>query len=421
VQRGPGRHGLSGVGCVLAVAMGSCSRPPIHVARIDEARASDAVTPRSLRPTSSEFRVATFNAGLAVGVVKLASERVEPVAQAVPKMGVYLVCLQEVWLEEHWARIVHATSALLPHAVRLPPVATAKNPAGSSNAAACSAEEIAPLASCAKQSCPGLTSDELASCVLKRCRGIANRLSAECASCLATDPTGTADAILAPCVGSRTAMKGGGSPSHVVAFGGSYGLGMLTSETIVAEDTLRLETDLNPRAAMYVRLRTESIGEIDAFCTHLTPDVGELAPPAGRTWGDVHAAEVDALAKWIDIKANGARPIILLGDFNSGPPISATTTERFAADYAKFMSNGFINAYTLGPGALCTFCDANPLNEGAGSEGTIIDHILTKNFAGRVSVEPILRESIDLRVGSETVRAAYSDHYGLKATLRRAR
>jgi hypothetical protein len=91
------------------------------------------------------------------------------------------------------------------------------------------------------------------------------------------------------------------------------------------------------------------------------------------------------------------------------------------ANYAKLLSRGFVNSYTQEAGAVCTFCDANPLNEGAGEGGTIIDHILTKNFPGRVRVEPILRDSIELRVGSDKVRAAYSDHYGLMATLQRPR
>src|SRR5262249_55550955 len=195
-------------------------------------------------------------------------------------------------------------------------------------APACSIDEVTPLARCARQFCGGLTSDGLASCVLKECRGFAKRLSTECATCLATDPTGTAEAILAPCVGSSANAKPASSPPSVVAFGGSYGIGVLTSQTIVAEDALRLETDLNPRAAIYVRVRTDAIGEVDAFCTHLTPDIGELTPPPGRTWADVHAGEVDALAKWIGAKTDGVRPVILLGDLNSGPAISDAPTGR---------------------------------------------------------------------------------------------
>jgi hypothetical protein len=93
-------------------------------------------------------------------------------------------------------------------------------------------------------------------------------------------------------------------------------------------------------------------------------------------------------------------------------------TARFPENYAKLVSKGFYNAYLAEPRPACTFCYDNPLNEG-GPEGTIIDHIFVKHFTGRAKVERILTNPIDVRVGARTVRAAYSDHYGLKATLSR--
>ena len=158
--------------------------------------------------------------------------------------------------------------------------------------------------------------------------------------------------------------------------------------------------------------------EIDVFCTHLTPDVGSLAPPAGRTWREVHGGQVDALGAWIDTKSDGARPILLMGDLNTGPRFGREISGRHADHYAKLVSRGFVNAYTMQGEAMCTFCDANPLNGGGGTRGTLIDHILTKRFDGRIHVEPILRGVIEVPTGSGSVRTSYSDHYGLKATLR---
>lgn len=237
-------------------------------------------------------------------------------------------------------------------------------------------------------------------------------------ACITSNPVGTADAILAPCVGAKVAAaRAPASPPHIVPYGGSYGIGVMTRETIVAQDVLRLEGDLNPRGAIYARLRTEALGDVDAFCTHLTPDISDLTPPEGRTWGDVHAGQVKALASWIDAKSDGSRPILLLGDFNSGPPISATITSRFAEDYARLVARGFVNAYVT-PKAECTFCDANPLNGGVGDEGSVIDHVLTKAFLGKIAVERVFVDPIELRVAGKVVRGAYSDHYGLMATLR---
>ncbi len=372
---------------------------------------------------SPELRVATFNAGLAVGAVKFASERVEPLAQELPKIDADLVCLQEVWLEEHWARIAEKSTNSLPNTVRLnAPAAAARASAAPGAKAVCSAREVAPLTQCAKRKCGGLSSDELAACVIWQCRAAADRLSPPCAGCLATDPTGTLDSIVQPCVGASPETKDTSvARAGLVAYGGSHGLGILTREPVLAADVRQLGTDLNARAALYARLKTRAVGEVDVFCTHLTPDMGNVVPSGGRSWRDVHAQEVEALKLWIDAKSDGSRPILLMGDFNAGPSLGASIASRFPDHYEKLVSDGFVNAYTLQRNASCTFCEANPLNRGTGDGGSLIDHILTKRFEGVVSVEPILRDPIELRVGTGRVRGAYSDHYGLKAILRRTR
>jgi endonuclease/exonuclease/phosphatase family metal-dependent hydrolase len=392
------------------------------VARVGGA-SSDAIgAPVPHRSSAAtELRVVTFNAGLAVGVVKLSSERVEPVIGKLVELKADLLCLQEFWLEEHWQQLVTEAAASLPHIVRVsPPEGQAHSPATApkSGDAACSREEVAPVADCARRICPGLSSDELAACAVQHCRSFARSMSSRCVSCITSNPIGTVDSILQPCVGSKAAVaQTSVSPADIVPYGGSYGIGVLTHETIVAQDVLRLQGDLNPRAVIYARLRTDALGEVDTFCTHLTPDVGALTPPPGRTWGDVHAGQVDALMAWIDKKADQGRPILLLGDFNSGPSIGAAIASRFPEDYATLIARGFVNAY-LSPRVECTFCDANPLNGGMGSDGTVIDHVLTRGFPGRVAVERVLTDSIDVRAAGKTVRGAYSDHYGLMATLR---
>ena len=52
------------------------------------------------RPAKRDIRVATYNAGLAVGVLKYADERAAMVAQTLAKEDVDLLCVQEVWLED---------------------------------------------------------------------------------------------------------------------------------------------------------------------------------------------------------------------------------------------------------------------------------------------------------------------------------
>jgi endonuclease/exonuclease/phosphatase family metal-dependent hydrolase len=384
----------------------------------------DAVSsmPR-LASNRSSFRVATFNAGLAVGVVALASERVEPIARALPTLDADLLCLQEVWLDEHWQRLVAATAASFPHAVRIP----ADRPHETVDVAlppeaACSAAQVAPIAQCAKRNCAGLVSDRLGACVLGRCRTFTERISDECASCLAMHPTGSLASIVAPCV-DKSAAKATMPTSSLgpVAYGGSYGLGVLTRETVVTQSTLRFEPELNARGAIHVRLDTEALGEVDVFCTHLTPDIAVLSPPAGRTWGGVHAAEVGALLQWIGEHSDARRPTLLIGDLNTGPPVGAFVRGPLADHYARIVAAGFTNALTAQRAPPCTFCDANPLNGGRGSGGSIIDHVLTRRFAGPIEVESVLREPVHLSVDGKDMTTAYSDHYGLLAILRSAR
>jgi len=414
--------------CFVAASFASCARAPMHVANNHAGYATDTAPPviNESPPASAapELRVATFNAGLAVGAVKFASERVEAVAHQLPRIDADLVCLQEVWLEEHWSRIADAAKDSLPNAVRLN-VASRRADATSAATGAkavCSAREVAPLTQCAKRRCANLSSDALAACVIWQCRSAADRLSPECASCLASDPTGTLDTIVEPCVSARADKQATTvARAGLLAYGGSHGLGVLTREPVLASDVRQLGTDLNARAALYARLKTLAVGEVDVFCTHLTPDMGSVVPSGGRSWRDVHAEELDGLRRWIDVKFGGMRFVLLVGDFNAGPSLGSTIVSRFPEDYEKLVSDGFVNAYTLQPNALCTFCEGNPLNRGTGDSGSLIDHILTKRFDGFVSVEPILRDSVELRVGEGRVRGAYSDHYGLKATLRRTR
>jgi endonuclease/exonuclease/phosphatase family metal-dependent hydrolase len=206
-----------------------------------------------------------------------------------------------------------------------------------------------------------------------------------------------------------------------VVYGGSYGLGLLTRESILDRDTLRFDSELNARGVIYVRLMVPAFGQVDVFCTHLTPSIAGLAPPRDRSWAELHSLEVAALFQWIDVKSDIRHPILLIGDLNAGPSAGPWNRAILPRDYERIVAYGFVNAYTTSTDASCTFCDENPLNGGKGPSGAIIDHILVKNFTGAVRVEPILREPITLRLNGKAVTAAYSDHYGLLATLENPR
>jgi endonuclease/exonuclease/phosphatase family metal-dependent hydrolase len=232
------------------------------------------------------------------------------------------------------------------------------------------------------------------------------------------NPTGSLGTIIHSCtVAALTKAQMPTSRFGPVVYGGSYGLGLLTRDVILDRNTLRFDSELNARGVIYVRLKVPALGQVDVFCTHLTPSIAGLAPPRDRSWAELHSAEVAALLQWIDAKSDAQHPILLIGDLNAGPSAGPWNRAVLPRDYEHIVAYGFVNAYPTSTDASCTFCDENPLNGGTGRSGAIIDHILVKNFTGAVRVEPILREPITLRVDGKAVTAAYSDHYGLMATL----
>lgn len=99
------------------------------------------------------LKLVTFNAGLAVGVLPYATERVPHVGRALAELDADLLFLQEVWLESQWDAVVARTRARFPHVFRPPAAARITH-------GACSPEEVAPLVACARSNCDGLTGDD---------------------------------------------------------------------------------------------------------------------------------------------------------------------------------------------------------------------------------------------------------------------
>src|SRR4051794_19592041 len=98
---------------MCALALSACRGEPGVAGQSGPAppRAVEPVVAKAAAPEKREFRVATYNAGLAVGVLKYTDERVEPLVRALSTERLDLLCVQEFWLEEHWQKLVHATAA----------------------------------------------------------------------------------------------------------------------------------------------------------------------------------------------------------------------------------------------------------------------------------------------------------------------
>jgi endonuclease/exonuclease/phosphatase family metal-dependent hydrolase len=334
--------------------------------------------------------VATFNAGLAMGVLPYSTERLPRVVEALAGLDVDLLFVQEFWLDEHWLALRRATAARFAHAFRPHPALPARG-------AVCTKEELAPLIACAKKHCAGLRDEALARCVIAHCAAEGFTLPTDCLNCIASFPTGNLDQIVARCLGAgsppEVAKADEGRPSRtggLIAYGGSFGTGLLSRTPLASPDVLVYYATVNARGAMHTAIDNDALGHIDVFATHFSPLGGE------------QAAQVDELLAWIDRKAP-AGPALLIGDLNITPESSLfrrLTTARFrepdVVDRRATFGSG------LGTGRVNT-------------SGWRIDHVLLRDIDARVTSRRIFDTPITLR--SNGVRTTLSDHFGVMATF----
>jgi endonuclease/exonuclease/phosphatase family metal-dependent hydrolase len=361
-----------------------------------------------------DFRVATYNAGLAVGVLKYADERADPLVRALAEQSVDLLCVQEFWLEEHWKKLVEKTASTLPSTYRLP----AEGKGGS-----CEQAEVAPLAACAVANCGSVQSHQVPMCLLGSCTSALSGISAGCFECLSASPRGRPEEIARACVnapraGVSNSSKRGGRRAGTEDFrvySGSYGTGILTSAAILERDARVLPSALDKRAVLYTKLATP-IGELNAFCTHLTANITSVPHPGGASWRRDQAAQIDALLAFVEEKSAG-KPALLLGDLNTGPAIAPHISASLPDHYARFVQSGFLNPYAAQQDVQCTYCFDNPLEGGRGTRGLLIDHVMLRGFPGRVVAGQIMRPQVVVEPAGKPVRIGPSDHYGVSVTL----
>src|SRR5262245_8258601 len=110
-------RGAAEAALILVLLAGAgCSADPSskRAAPIDVSAVTPEGPPPRTRP-AGPFRAATFNAGLAVGVLDHAEARVDHVVRSLGEAPIELLCVQEFWLEDHWQSLVEATANRLPN------------------------------------------------------------------------------------------------------------------------------------------------------------------------------------------------------------------------------------------------------------------------------------------------------------------
>jgi endonuclease/exonuclease/phosphatase family metal-dependent hydrolase len=306
-------------------------------------------------------RVATFNAGLAVGYLPNVRERLPHVIEALTTLDVDLLFVQEFWLDEHWDKLCDALARRLPHALRPPHVAVASG--------GCTTEQLAPLVSCAKQHCDGLRDEALASCVVRHCATYGLTLAPSCVNCMTHDIRGTIEEMATRCSGD---VKAG--TEAPMAYGGSFGTGLLSRTPLEDTTTLTYRSSINARGAIYAR-----VGELHVFATHFSP---------GGFGGSEQGPQFDA---FVEFAAKKRGPAVLLGDLN---------TSAGSQLFKKLQRVGFREPDRLDTRPTCY--------------SSRIDHILVRDVDEDVTSQRILDGRIRLPSGERTT---LSDHYGVLATL----
>jgi endonuclease/exonuclease/phosphatase family metal-dependent hydrolase len=336
------------------------------------------------------LHVATFNAGLAIGVLPHVTERLPHVIEALAALEVDLLFVQEFWLERHWEALKEAIVKRLPVALRVHPLGGATRP--------CTEAQLAPLVRCASQRCAGLHDEALASCVVQHCARLALQLPSDCLNCIASNPEGDLTAILARCTGggAEPALVPAGpvGSGELMAYGGSFGTGLLLRQPPLASGSITFESTVNARGAMYVQLAGGlGAGPLHVFGAHLSPGGAEQVP------------QVEQLLDFIDEKA-GAEPALLLGDLNLVPG-SALLGRIARAGFHEGQANDHRSTYSGQALLGGTF---------AGS-GWRLDHVLVRGTEAQLRTQRILDQPVRLAVEGREVISMLSDHAGLLSTI----
>jgi endonuclease/exonuclease/phosphatase family metal-dependent hydrolase len=382
---------------VVASAEPTATEPSTTAAAVRPAPTpapSASVAPTA--PPPSRLTLVTFNAGLARGFVDLAAERAPLVADAVAALDADVVALQEVWAPEDVQAVATAVQDGFPGQCFLEP---APETAG---APACPPPESDALESCARNACSGVGPDQLAGCVLDSCGAEYGALSGGCQACLAANIGGSLDEVVASCA----------SATEVYAYGGSFGIGLLSRRPIETWDETVLDSSLNRRAVIHAVIDVDG-SSLHVFATHLSPIFDDIPFPGEGSWEAEQRAQIERLLALIEERVPTGEPVVVLGDLNTGPALPGVAAEA-ADNFELLRAAGLAAPYVDSPPQpACTFCAENPLVGGTDDDDSVlIDHVLVGGLEA-TAVARILDQPVT--VGATESRL--SDHYGVEVTV----
>lgn len=288
----------------------------------------------------------------------------------------------------------------------------------------CSPEEFQPLRECSELMCPGAEPSDLFACTISMCGTEVSSLSGACSSCLIDNGgSGDLDVIEAACLGAGSGDDGPVPPEdRSYLLGGAFGIGLLSKLPLNETDTLLLDSSTSRRGVIYASIDVPELGEIAVFCTHLSAVLNEVRYEGSfDDWEGENTAQLATMLEWVDEKTDAGAKVVVLGDLNTGPAVSAKDiVAEVAESYAQLPEADYEDPFLDGPNADCTFCSTNPMvHEDDTGVGGTIDHIMVRGFDTEITAERILDELVpndDTDAGAPD-ELSLSDHYGLEATF----
>ncbi|RLB50051.1 MAG: hypothetical protein DRI90_24030 [Deltaproteobacteria bacterium] len=351
-------------------------------------------------PTNA-LNVVTYNAGLAVGFVPGAAERVSITSEAIAGLTADVICVQEYFLPAQVTALETAAASSYPHTLFLDP------DAGTTGPASCTTADLEDLQTCIEANgCDLVCGDDLVTCALGNCGAELSALPDDCYGCIQANIGKPVDEIMSACL----------SESAEYAYGGGFGVGLLSPVPLEDQDSFVFESTTNRRGVVYAKVSTE-IGDVHAFCVHLNAIYSDVEyPKPTGSWEEEQTAQIADLLAFVESKAGSDGQVVLMGDMNCGPagPNFVADTE---ASYQLLVAGGLANPYADDPNSQCTFCDENPLTGTDHDDSVVIDHVLLGNVAGTTTSQRILDDPVMVNYCNEDHEVRYSDHYGVRVTI----
>ncbi len=360
----------------------------------------------------AELTLGTFNAGLAHHFVPLATERLEPVTQAIVESEFDVLCLQEVWRDEDREHLQAAVQDVYPHMLwaRTENEKTPRWPA-------CTPLDLfgkGSVVSCMQKACADAPDAEAKSqCIKERCRPQFDALAQKKPQCAAAFFAQVGKSSIRALVTLLLTKAG------VYAYKGRNGLLLLSKKPFVRNGRFTsMVSTTNRRAALGVQF--EHAGQLHtALCTHLTANLEAHIPytgPWAGEWEEENYKQSRKVWGWAEQMgaepgANDKGPIYIMGDFNFSPSLpSAGIAGDFEMALEFFLSKGYVSPII--DTAQCTSCASNPL-KAKGEKNTLLDHVFVKRAKVR-EAEIVLDQEILVGDG---IKTRLSDHYGVRVVV----